>query len=99
MNATYHSSNDLLEAGFAPGYAGDWDKQIPTDQCFPYRRVNGAWPYLSKDVERDTTLAQFNRTGRIEKGGAVLTVEPRAAWDASSLSRSAARSLATRRCP
>lgn len=76
VNANYHSGNDLLEAGFAPGYTGDWDKQIPTDQCFPYRRVNGAWPYLSKDVERDTTLAQFSRTGRIEKAGAVLTVEP-----------------------
>jgi hypothetical protein len=67
---------NIVFAGFAPGYTGDWDKQIPTDQCFPYRRVNGAWPYLSKDVERDTTLAQFSRTGRIEKAGAVLTVEP-----------------------
>jgi len=67
---------DTLEAGFKPGYTGDWDRQTPTDQCFVYRRVNGAWPYLAKDIERDTTLGQMSRTGRAEKGGAVLTVEP-----------------------
>jgi len=76
VNASYRSGTDVLEAGFKPGYTGNWDKQTPTDQCFPYRRVNGAWPYLAKDVERETTLAQFSRTGRVEKGGAVLTVEP-----------------------
>jgi len=76
VNATYRSGEDTLEAGFAPGYTGDWDRHPPTDQCFVHRRVNGAWPYLAKDVERDTTLSQIGRTGRIEKGGAVLTVEP-----------------------
>jgi hypothetical protein len=76
VNTVYQSGNDTLEAGFAPGYTGDWDRKTPTDQCFVHRRVNGAWPYLAKDVERDTTLSQMSRTGRIEKGGAVLTVEP-----------------------
>jgi hypothetical protein len=38
--------------------------------------VNGAWPYLAKDVERETTLAQFSRTGRAERNGAVLAVDP-----------------------
>ena len=75
VNASYRSGTDALEAGFKPGYGGNWDKQTPTDQCFPYRRVNGAWPYLAKDIERETTLAQFSRTGRAEKGGAVLTVD------------------------
>jgi hypothetical protein len=75
VNASYRSGTDALEAGFKPGYSGNWDKQTPTDQCFPYRRVNGAWPYLAKDIERETTLAQFSRTGRAEKGGAVLTVD------------------------
>ena len=75
VNASYRSGADTLEAGFKPGYSGNWDKQTPTDQCFPYRRVNGAWPYLAKDVERETTLAQFSRTGRAEKGGAVLKVD------------------------
>jgi hypothetical protein len=76
VSATYQSGKDTLEAAFAPCYGGDWDRQAPTDQCFPVRRVNGAWPYLPKGVERDTTLSQISRTGRIEKGGAVLTVEP-----------------------
>jgi len=76
VSVMYRSGDDTLEAGFAPGYTGDWDHQTPTDQCFPHRRVNGAWPYLPQDVERDTTLAQISRTGRIAKGGAVLNVEP-----------------------
>jgi hypothetical protein len=76
VHAKLVSGKDTLEAGLKPGYTGDWDKLTATDQCFPYRRVNGAWPYLAKDIERDTTLGQMSRTGRAEKGGAVLTVEP-----------------------
>jgi hypothetical protein len=76
VHARLISGPDTLEAGFKPGYTGNWDRQTPTHQCFPYRRVNGAWPYLAKDVERDTTLSQISRSGRVEKGGAVLTVEP-----------------------
>jgi hypothetical protein len=76
VHAKLVSGPDTIEAGFKPGYTGDWDKLTPTDQCFPYRRVNGVWPYLEKDVERDTTISQISRTGRVEKGGAVLTVEP-----------------------
>lgn len=76
VHARFHSGTDTLEAGFKPGYTGDWDKHTPTDQCFPYRRVNGAWPYLARDIERETTLGQMSRTGRAERGGAVLTVEP-----------------------
>lgn len=67
---------DVMEAGFKPEYAGDWDHQTPTDQCFPYRRVNGAWPYLPKGVERETTLAQMSRTGRAQKSECALTVQP-----------------------
>jgi hypothetical protein len=76
VHAKLVSGKDTLEAGFRPGYTGDWDRQTPTDQCFSYRRVNGAWPYLAKDIERDTTLGQMSRSGRAEKAGAVLTVEP-----------------------
>lgn len=76
VHAKLVSATDTLEVGFKPGYTGNWDRSTPTDQCFPYRRVNGAWPYLPKDVERDTTLSQISRSGRVEKGGAVLTVEP-----------------------
>jgi hypothetical protein len=76
VHVEYQSGRDMLEAGFAPGYTGDWERQTPTDQCFVHRRVNGTWPYLPKDVERDTTLSQMSRTGRTAKGGAVLSVEP-----------------------
>ena len=76
VHAKLVSGADTIEAGFKPGYTGNWDQQTPTDQCFPYRRVNSAWPYLAKDIEHDTTISQISRTGRVEKGGAVLTVEP-----------------------
>ena len=76
VHAVWRSGADLLEAGFAPGYDGDWDRQTPTDRCFVYRRWNGAWPYLPEGVERETTLAIMGRTGRLEKGGARLTVDP-----------------------
>jgi hypothetical protein len=76
VDASYHSGAETLEAGFKPGYTGNWDHQTPTDQCFPYRRVNGTWPYLPKAVERETTLAQFSRTGRAEKDGVILTADP-----------------------
>jgi len=76
LNVAYKSGGDLLECGYKPGYNGDWNKNTPTDQCFPYRRVNGTPPYLPKGVERDTTLTQIATTGRLEKNGAVLTCEP-----------------------
>jgi hypothetical protein len=76
LHAKLVSGRDTMEAGFKPGYTGDWDKQTPTDQCFPYRRVNGAWPYPAQGIERDGTLSQISRTGRAEKGGATLTVGP-----------------------
>jgi hypothetical protein len=47
-----------------------------TPNLFVYRRVNGQWPYLAPGLERDTTLTQQGRTGRLEKNGAVLTNEP-----------------------
>ena len=76
LHVTYTSANDKLECGYRTDYGGDWDRQIPTDQCFPYRRVNGVWPYLADGIDRDTTLAQQGRAGRLEKNGAVLTCEP-----------------------
>ena len=76
VHAKLVSGVDTLEVGFKPGYTGDWDRHTPTDQCFSYRRVNGAWPYLAKDIERETTLGKMSRAGRVEKCGAVLTVEP-----------------------
>ncbi len=75
LAVVYKSGSDTLECGYQPGYGGDWDRRVPTDQCFPYRRVNGVWPYLADGVERDTTLSQISRTGRLEKNGATLVTQ------------------------
>lgn len=70
VDVTYSSGLDRLEAGYRPEYVNG-----PTDQCFTYRRVNGAWPYPPRGIERDSTLSQQGSTGKLEKGGAVLTCE------------------------
>ncbi len=71
LNVVYKSGDDVMECGFNPAYDGG-----PTIKAFPYRRVNGRWPYNAPGVERDTTLTQQSTTGRIEKNGAVLVTEP-----------------------
>ena len=70
------SGNDLLELGYRPRQHDGPDDKIPARQYFPYRRVNGQWPYLAAGIERDTTLSIQGRTGHLEKNGAVLTCEP-----------------------
>jgi hypothetical protein len=74
-NVRYASGKDLLECGYRPEYEGNWDRKVPTDQCFPYRRVNGAWPYLPDGVNRDSTCTVQGTTGRLEKLGAVLRTD------------------------
>jgi len=76
VNATYKSGEDTLEAGFKPEYYVAISEGVPTDQCFPYRRVNGQWPYLEKDIERDSNLTQQGKAGKLEKNGATLLTEP-----------------------
>ena len=72
--ATLHlkvsSGKDLIEAGFCPGYKGG-----PTNQAFPYRRVNGQWAYLAEGIQRDSTLTQQGTSGRLEKNGATLVCD------------------------
>jgi len=76
VNATYKSGEDTLEAGFKPEYYVSISEGVPTDQCFPYRRVNGQWAYLEKDMERDSNLTQQGKAGKLEKNGATLLTEP-----------------------
>jgi hypothetical protein len=76
LHVAYRSGKDVIELGYRPGYGGDWHRKVPTDQVFPYRRVNGRWPYLPPTMDRDTTLTQQGRTGRLQKNGAVLVTEP-----------------------
>jgi len=76
LNLTYTTGTDKIELGFRPEYEGGWGKIVPSDRCFTYRRVNGEWPYLPEGMDRDTTLSQQGRTGRLEKAGAVLCSQP-----------------------
>ena len=81
LHVAYRSGEDLMEMGFGvealqpdpPHY-----EQIPgkQDEAIPYRRFNGENPFPQKGVERDTTLTQQGTTGRLEKKGAVLKMDP-----------------------
>jgi hypothetical protein len=68
----YRSGPDLLEAGFTTNFAqADVHYAVPPGQqviAVPYRRINGAWPYLAPGIDRDTAE-------RLEKNGAVLVAE------------------------
>jgi hypothetical protein len=70
------SSGAGLHHGFRPVEHG----HFPIDpgaqeRAIPYRRLNGAWPYLPAGLERDTSWAQQGTTGRLAKAGAVLVTE------------------------
>ncbi|MHC4887076.1 MAG: hypothetical protein ACYTGH_18520, partial [Planctomycetota bacterium] len=77
VELSYSSGPDFFEAGFRPQFEGArWGAKGRTDRCFTYRRVNGRWPYLPEGMDRDSTLGQQGRTGRLEKNGAVLVHQP-----------------------
>ena len=71
VNVVYRSGNDVLELGCRTDYSGG-----TTNKLFTTRTVNGAWPYLEKGFDRDTTLSQQGTTGRLQKNGAAITCEP-----------------------
>ncbi len=73
VHVAYTTGTNVMEMGCRTDYSGG-DKQ--SSECFTYRRVNGQWPYLPDGLERDSTLSQIGRTGRLEKNGAVLVCEP-----------------------
>ena len=81
LDVAYRSGGDLLEAGFTTDFPQIKEDHFPVapgsqERAIPYRRLNGAWPYLPAGLERDTTWAQQGTTGRLEKAGAVLVGEP-----------------------
>ena len=79
LNVAYRSGQDLMEAGFTTDFAqSEVHYAVLPGQhtkALPYRRINGAWPYLPPGIDRDTTLSQQGTTGRLEKNGAVLITE------------------------
>ena len=81
LDVAYRSGGDLMEAGFGTDFGQPGAEHFPIDpgqqeRAIPYRRLNGAWPYLSGGLQRDTTWAQQGSDGRLEKAGAVLVTEP-----------------------
>jgi hypothetical protein len=70
-----------MEAGFTTDFNQPADlthypiEPGAQERAIPYRRLNGAWPYLPAGLERDTSWAQQGTTGRLEKNGAVLVTE------------------------
>ncbi|HQS16814.1 MAG TPA: hypothetical protein PLV46_14700 [Reyranella sp.] len=81
MDVSYRSGGDLLEAGFSTEFAQPVEINYPLEggaqqKAIPYRRLNGAWPYLPPGIDRDSFWARQGTTGRLEKAGAVLTTEP-----------------------
>jgi hypothetical protein len=79
LEVAYRSGQDLMEVGFATDFAqADAHFAVQPGEhtkALPYRRINGAWPYLPPGIDRDTTVSQQGTTGRLEKNGAVLTTE------------------------
>jgi hypothetical protein len=75
----YEVGKEVLELGvfttYDPG-KGSADNLAPFDQLFAYRRVNGKDAAMPAGIERDSPFSQQATTGRIEKGGAVLTTTP-----------------------
>lgn len=79
LDVAWRTGDDLLEAGFGTDVAQP-SAHYPIEpsaleRAIPYRRLNGAWPYLPPGLERDTSWSQQGTTGRLEKNGAVLTTE------------------------
>ncbi|OPZ86866.1 MAG: hypothetical protein BWY76_00749 [bacterium ADurb.Bin429] len=70
---TYASGADTLKMTVNTLFAGG---DRPSTECFRYRAVNDRWPYLPAGIDRDSNTTQMGTTGRLTKGGAVLTCEP-----------------------
>ena len=75
LSVQYKTGNDELACTFRPEYINSDAEPTPTDQCFPTRSVNGHWPYLERGILRDNPFCQQGTTGRLSKGGAVVTSE------------------------
>jgi hypothetical protein len=81
LDVTYRSGADVMEVGFGTDFGQPSELHYvlnpgSQESAIPYRRLNGAWPYLPQGLERDTSWSQQGITGRLEKNGAVLLTEP-----------------------
>ncbi|MGB2819724.1 MAG: hypothetical protein WBF17_01990 [Phycisphaerae bacterium] len=76
LHVTYASGGDKMELGYRPAQKDAPGERVSPERYFPYRRVNGKWPYLPDGIERATPLSVQGRAGRLTKNGATLVVEP-----------------------
>jgi hypothetical protein len=72
-HVAYAAGGNTMEMGVKTDFRGG---DYPSTECFAYRRVNGAWPYLAPGLDRDSTFTQMGTTGKLQKGGATLAFEP-----------------------
>ena len=75
LKVGYTSGTDKFELAFRPEYQVYFTEAVPTDQCFPVRKVNDQWPYLPARMDRDSSLTQQGSSGHLEKNGAALRCE------------------------
>lgn len=72
-NVKVVSGKDTLEMGAVTVRP---NQDLPLDQSFTYRRVNGVSPDLPAGVERLSPFSMHATTGSLERGGATLAVTP-----------------------
>lgn len=65
-----------MELGYRTDYDVACSRAVLTDQCFPYRRVNGQWPYLAGGIDRETDVSIIGSAGRLEKNGVTVRHQP-----------------------
>jgi hypothetical protein len=72
VEVAYESGKDTLAMGVLTACK---DNET-LDKLFTYQRAGGKDAYLPPGIERDSPFNQQGRTGRLEKGGAVLRSDP-----------------------
>jgi len=72
IDVAYTTGDRRLAIRFDPAY----NNQNNVSLAFPRRQLNGEPMYLPKGLDRDTSLTQQGRRGRLAKNGATLLTEP-----------------------
>lgn len=64
VNIQFKSGDDTMAVAFNPG-----ETSRNPNRIFPTRTVNGLWPYLAPNLDRDSTYSQMGRAPVLEKKG------------------------------
>jgi len=77
LRTAYASGPDRMELGFKTSFMREIQHvPVPASKVIAYARVNGKDPYPRLGIQRDCPLGQMGKTGRLERGGAVLKTMP-----------------------